>query len=290
MNYVEFIRQQTYISVSFAIELMTPMFLRAQQWDMHDDIAKLRSDAEKFIADTIKSNREFLNGHFVPSDPGMYDRDKSMVDCKKLLELFHVNFISKRYVIPTELEEMLGITQQKESNHSQNANFSSDEEPPQSITKMTIPALRKKVAELANEKDKWDKSIVAAAKIGLLFYEKGLSKPTTEKEFVAEFSKEFDDLPKTTISKIYRSLPPEYRNKGGSPQKEASGIDDDTIDTIIEAAVAAGLIIGGEEVKDAKDLSQKLTRYEFEAPPEKYLRAISGACKRVHKKYEHAVE
>ncbi|HCE66861.1 MAG: hypothetical protein A2X82_11615 [Geobacteraceae bacterium GWC2_55_20] len=311
MNYADFIRRQTDISVADAIEILTPIFLRAIQWNPDGDISKIKAEKAQFIEHTIVQfvNNKGINGNLVYYNevdnngfPIVDDeeyvsqklsRTRSIVDCKQLLSLFHYNF-KKDYIVPPELEELLNIksfgpSPEKKPDSITSSDNPLDEEVPQNIREMPETILRKKVAELSNEKDKWDKSITTAAKIGLLFYEKELPIPTTEDAFVSDFIKEFSGLPKKTISMIYKSLPAKYRNKGGSPPKESVGIDDDTLDLIIETAVASGLIIGDEEVKDAKELEKQLARLEFDVPPEEYLRVISGACKRVLKKYDQAI-
>lgn len=164
-----------------------------------------------------------------------------------------------------------------------------DEDIPEDIKGMTLPFLRKKVAELTNEKDKWDKSILAALNVGLKISAKELVADITEKAFAAEFEKEFKGLPKTTVSKIHKALPVNYRNIGGSPAKESGGIDDDTLDTIIEASLATGLICSEEEISNGKELEAKLAGLGIDVPPYEYLKAISGASKRVTKKYNESL-
>lgn len=122
--------------------------------------------------------------------------------------------------------------------------------------------VEKKVKELSNEKDKWDKSIVAAAKIGLLFYEGKLPKPATKPEFVEQFGNEFEKLPKSTVEKIYQSLPAEYRNTGGSPAKEPTGVDDVTVDNIIVVSAYAGYLTNKEGLSVFYDIEERLAEDE----------------------------
>lgn len=149
--------------------------------------------------------------------------------------------------------------------------------------------LRKKVVELTNEKHKWDKSIVAALKVGLLIKMKGLDKDFTEKTFAAEFENELKGLAKKTVDMIRKAIPVDYRNTGGNPPKESEGLDDDTLDLLIETSVAAGLIISKEDVKNAKELESQLARFDFKIPQDQHLRIISGACRRVSKQYKQVI-
>lgn len=144
-----------------------------------------------------------------------------------------------------------------------------------------IPWLKKKVKELTNEKAKWDRSIEIASGIGLLFYEKELQKPATEPAFKAEYQKWFDGIPKKTVSMIYKSLPEGYRNTGTRPTTKVDGIDEDMVDTIMEASVAAGFITQKEGTKDFKELKCRLEADDYEVPPDSYIKRIVGTCKRV---------
>lgn len=157
------------------------------------------------------------------------------------------------------------------------------------IQNMDVPELKKKVIELTNEKIKWDKSLAIAAEIGLLFYEKGLTKPATEPAFKSEYEKWFKGIPKKTISMIYKSLPVKYRNLGVRPVEiieNAGTIDEDMVDTIMEASVAAGFITQKEGVKDFKELKERLDGDEFEVPSDNYMKRITGTCRRVAQKYK----
>jgi len=312
MNYVEFISKQTDISVTDAIELITPLYLRAIQWNPDSDLTKIKNEKMQTVEDTIvrfvsskkiKGDLIYFNleddcGNPIVDDEGYLSqklsRTRSTVDCKQLLSLFHHNFVRLNYIVPDEIEELLNIKpSEAKPKNDLNSNDSIaadlDEEFPQVIKEMSEPILRKKVAELTNEKDKWDKSILAALNVGLQISAKELAADITEKAFAAEFEKEFKGLPKTTVSKIHKALPIDYRNIGGSPAKECGGIDDDTLDTIIEASLATGLICSEEEISNAKELEAKLAGIGIDAPPDKYLKAISGASKRVIKKYNESL-
>lgn len=147
------------------------------------------------------------------------------------------------------------------------------------------PELRKKVVELTNEKVKWDRSIAVATQIGLLFYEKGLEKPVTEKLFFEEYNKYFEGLPRSTALMIYKALPPTYRNTGGSPAKVPTGADDDTVDRVIQVSTYAGYLSHKEGLDVLDELGERLAEDEYEAPTDTHLNAIKKACRKVAGKY-----
>lgn len=155
---------------------------------------------------------------------------------------------------------------------------------PQDVKDMDLPMLRKKVAELTIEKDKWDRSITAAAQIGLLFYENELPKPITKDEFIQKFTLQLGEgLPDSTIEKIYKLLPSDYKLKGGRPKKTA-GTDNGTanIDTVaIRAAVYAGSIYDTSDAKKPTALMKVLKEAEYDVPSDEILNKIIAAVKEI---------
>jgi len=226
------------------------------------------------------------------------DLDKNQVDVKRFIKFA----VSNELPFPQELvdafmnnsagnQKRLGAEPCNEGLPQADKSLIDNYDMPEDIKNMSVPTLRKKVKELSDEKIKWDRSIAAATKVGLLFYEKGLERPAKEEDFKAEFKRYLDDLPGTTITRIYKSLPVspiQYKKAGYAPTKQPAAIDDEALDMIIEAAVASGLIASEAEFKDAKELEQLFTRFEFDIPPAKYLKVISGAARRVLKQYNQA--
>lgn len=146
---------------------------------------------------------------------------------------------------------------------------------------MTIPILKKKVAELSAEKEKWDTSIEAAVKIGLLFYENKLEKPTTKDSFIEEFAEQLGKgLPDSTIEKIYKMLPTGYKLKGGRPKKSTGASGSNTAsDSAIKAAVYAGSIYETNDAKSLDKLKKTLKEAEYEVPSDEILNKIIAAVK-----------
>ncbi len=138
---------------------------------------------------------------------------------------------------------------------------------------------RKLLGELKLEKEKWDASIVAAVKVGLLFYENGLEKPVSKESFIKGFTDHLGDgLPDSTIEKIYRALPSGYRLVGGRPKKNATDKQMD-INTIIKAAVYAGSIYDTDDAKDVVKLRDTLLDAEYDVPDDDHLKVIVAAVK-----------
>lgn len=137
-----------------------------------------------------------------------------------------------------------------------------------------LPSLRKQVSELSAEKDKWDASIEAATKIGLLFFENGIEKPISKVAFINEFAEHIGSgLHDSTIERIYKSLPTEYRQKGGRPKKTKSG--NNVVDVAaIKAAVYAGSIFETDNAKSLNKLKRSLKEGEYEIPADDILKII----------------
>jgi hypothetical protein len=137
------------------------------------------------------------------------------------------------------------------------------------------------------EDAKSKKAIRIATSIGLLFYENGLKKPATKEDFKVAYKESIGGIPMRLVEIIYNALPDKYKSLAGKTKEvEDVPIDDATLDTIIESSIVTGFIRSENEIEDAKDLGKKLKRLEFETPPEQYLKAISGTCKRAYKKYQ----
>ncbi|MHB9148244.1 MAG: hypothetical protein ACYC2U_07730 [Candidatus Amoebophilus sp.] len=144
---------------------------------------------------------------------------------------------------------------------------------------LTIPLMKQKIAMLEAEKIKWDASIEAAARVGLLFYENGLEKPSTKDIFVKEFYQHLGEgLHDSTIEKIHKALPAEYKLKGGRPKKNDSSED---IDNIIAAATYAGSIHERREAKISAKLKLELRDNSYPVPSDDILDKITAAVKKI---------
>jgi hypothetical protein len=147
------------------------------------------------------------------------------------------------------------------------------------IKNLSFDKLKQQVVMLAAEKSKWDTSIMAAANIGILFYEEGLQKPATLEKFVSEYKKHLDkfpNLPDTTIKKIYKHLPEGYRysRTGGKVARDDQAAD---ITSIIKAAVYAGSIYDTDDVKKLVKLKAELVVNEYTLPSDDMLLKIIEA-------------
>ncbi len=271
------------ITLSRTIEVFAPIFVLAHNWNLDDKHEKVLAGKKQYIRDIlleeVRSKR--LKGKIVSNlaydaedEPVGYELDftATSFDIKEATQfLFGVlrktgSPILRQMVQGGELRGLAVPEEVVAGKDDIDANICI------AVEAMPLPILKKKVKELTNEKVKWDRSIEIAAKIGLLFYEKQLAKPASEKSFVAEYEKEFQELPKlpnTAVSKIYKALPVEYRNLGGSPQQEIVAID-----PIIKAAVLAGAQSGGRNSMNVKSLRKSLSVEKYEIPDESILEKI----------------
>lgn len=150
------------------------------------------------------------------------------------------------------------------------------------LKELSLPQLKQQVVMLATERNKWDASMLAATKIGILFYEGGLPKPATLEVFISEYKKHLDalpNLPDTAIKKIYKYLPDGYRHSksGGRATKDKSQTVD--INPIIKAAVYAGSMHETSESKKLPKLKAMLAEYEYSIPSDEVLLKIIEAVK-----------
>lgn len=152
------------------------------------------------------------------------------------------------------------------------------------LKELPLPKLKQQVVMLATERNKWDASMLAAANIGILFFEGGLAKSATLEVFMSEYKKQLDklpDLPDTAIKKIYKYLPDGYRysKSGGRANKDDSQSVD--INPIIKAAVYAGSIYDTDDAKKLSKLKAELAKNEYEIPTDDVLQKIIAAVKNI---------
>lgn len=251
---------------------------------------QLKDNAYKY-SDDVKYEDLYLDGNEAPETDDdceiiqTVDIDNTLVDIKRFIKFA----VWEKLPFPQELVDVF----MKKDDHkpSASATMSANEgqeqyEPitgyediisDETILKLKeLPPhlMKQQVAMLAGEKKKWDASIIAAAKVGLLFYEEGLSKPTKVELFVAEYKKHFDKLPplpKTTIERIYKHLPDGYRRTtdGGKVAGEQQDID-----AIIKAAAFAGYQYGSKDIANVDNFVKALNRESYSVPDENVLTKI----------------
>lgn len=149
------------------------------------------------------------------------------------------------------------------------------------LKELSLPQMKQQVAILAAEKKKSDAAIIAAAKIGLLFYEKGLPRPANKNLFIEEYKKHFDilpQLPNTTIERIYKYLPDGYRRatEGGK-----IAVEQQDIDPIIKAATFAGAQAGDRDSMNLSRLRKSLIMEGYSVPSDDVLEKIIAAVKKL---------
>lgn len=148
------------------------------------------------------------------------------------------------------------------------------------LKELPLPQLKQQVAMLAAEKKKWDTSIMVAAKIGILYCERGLHKPT-EDQFLSEYKEQKDNFPPlhdTTLKRIYKNLPDGYRfsREGGRVAATSDQVD---LTPIIKAAVYAGSIYDTDDAKKLSKLKAELAINKYDMPSDDVLLKIIEAVK-----------
>jgi len=141
------------------------------------------------------------------------------------------------------------------------------------LTSDKFTEIKKYYGMLQVGESKYRRALPIAAKIGLLFYERSLNKPTTRPAFLDAYKQEFDAiLPNDTLAKeIYSQLPEEYRG-GSKPTKPVSDID-----PIINAAVFAGAQASNRDSMNIVRLKKSLTLENYAIPQDDVLNKIIAA-------------
>lgn len=180
----------------------------------------------------------------------------------------------------TAIEKPLISIEPQEVNEAEYEDIISDEAILK-LMELPLPKMKQQVAMLAAEKKKTDAAIMAAAKIGFMFYEEGLSKPTTEKLFVSEYKKYLDklpELPDTTIKRIYKNLPEGYR-----ASRDGGKVTSDQADVvpIIKAAAFAGSMAYERDSMNVSALKKSLSLEQYLIPSDDILKEIIAAVKKL---------
>lgn len=223
-------------------------------------------------------------------EPDVIDKYKTRVNIKEFIK--YVN--SEKGAFPDELYEWylqksgcakeIPVSTYKDCTREQTEGLPDYEDiiTAETILKLkslSLPQMKQKVAFLTEDKKKNDAAVIAAAKIGLLFYEEGLQKPTNEKLFVSEYKKHLDKLPvlqNETIKRIYKNLPEPYRHSHGGGKIASGQLD---LAPIIKAAVYAGSIYDTDDVKILKKLKAELVEHKYVLPSDDVLNKIIEAVK-----------
>src|ERR1039457_202819 len=231
MRLSDLIKKRRLTKFSSVIPLLLPMYMEAHIWNEDDYIDEVYERKNKYIVDKIlllytKINEIECNpinkkGESVKE----LDLDKSNVNLVELIR-YMVKDKKDNLIIPDEL--LIAADIEPPKRNLSNSGGKVD------------PANAAELGFLRLEKIKWDSSIEAATKIGLLFYEHGLEKQSSKEAFMKEFAEQLgNELHDSTIEKIYKALPSGYKLSGGRPKKDTTSVN---IDNIIQAAVFVGTL------------------------------------------------
>jgi hypothetical protein len=145
------------------------------------------------------------------------------------------------------------------------------------LPKAKFDELKRQYGMLRGEESKWRRGVAIAAKIGLLFYERGLNKPTTRAAFLTAYKPEFDAvLQNDSLAKhIYRNLPESYQGVTKAPVNPAD------IETIVKAATLGGYSVGGRDVDDLNAFKKMLSREKYIVPDDTVLEVILATVEKL---------
>lgn len=288
MRLSEIIVKRKIAKFSSAIPLLLHIYVDSHNWNADDFIGEVYKRKQKYIIDKIlifnienkkvsgKVEYKYIyddgydgpicddyTGHPIEE----LDLENSSVNLVDLINLI-IKDLKDISHIPNELLIAAGI-----------------EPPIKNITDSggkVDPGSAAELGALRLEKIKWDKSIDAATKVGLLFYEQGLEKQSTKEAFMKEFVDHLEDLPGSTIERIYKALPPGYKQLGGRPKK-SNGTDGGNVvsDAAIKAAVYAGSIFDTTDAKDLIELRKALSEAKYVVPSDEILNKIITAVENI---------
>ncbi len=141
------------------------------------------------------------------------------------------------------------------------------------VTDKLFYDIKRSYGMLQKEESKYRRAVSVAAKIGLLFYERSLGKPSTRPAFLKAYKHEFDSILKDDklAKEIYSYLPEEYR---GVAKPQDSSVD---LLPIIKAAVFAGYLEGTQEDVTGSELISALRDESYVIPDETTLLKILEA-------------
>jgi len=306
MRLSELIKKRRLTRFSSVIPLLLPIYMDAHVWNDDDYVAEVYERKRKYIIDKIlllytKNNNIDCTPRYKwtlddKGDPRIngetgepiqeLDLQESDVDLVELIRCM-VNDHKDRLTFPDELLIAAGIQPPNATGIQKRIEVDSETEGADDkypvykdlkfvgLPKNKFDDLKRHYGMLRDEESKWRRAIAIAAKIGILFYERNLDKPTNRDAFLAEYKAEFDTILKNdTVAKhIYSSLPEHYR--GGKGGRE------NTVDIvpIIKAAVYAGSIYDTDDVKYLETLKSDLAGHQYRVPPDEILMKIIEATK-----------
>ncbi|MEI8280493.1 MAG: hypothetical protein WCG87_12070 [Bacteroidota bacterium] len=311
MDIIKLLTGKKRVFISEIVPILVQIYINAYKCDKNfkdDDLtinivcSEISSRTKEALMENIKNNNikaEYLCGDV---DPYSFEQPKEIIldypsksylpkTCYINLESLVEYLLTDKSVsdyIPDELLAVAGVKNPNGIKTATNVDHISDihsnelvayediisDETILKLMDLPLPKMKQQVAMLAAEKKKTDASIMAAAKIGLLFYEDGLQKPATEAKFLAEYKNQLDKLPSlpdTTIKRIYKNLPDGYRfsQSGGKMSTDQADIT-----PIIKAAVYAGSIYDTDDVKTLDKLKSELELNDYDLPSDDVLNKI----------------
>jgi len=282
MRLSELIVKRKTTRFSSAVPLLLHIYMDAHNWNADDYIGETYHRKKDYIINNIlvaNIKKKKIVGNLIYSlayDADNYpvldentgyhveelDLEKSDVN---IIDLIHwiVDDLKDISLIPDDLLIAAGIESPKRNRSDSSSKAD--------------PKIAAELGSLRLEKDKWDASIDAATKIGLLFYEKGLEKQPTKEAFIKAFVEHLgDELPGSTIERIYKALPSGYKQLGGRPKKDTAT---ENIDNVIQAAAFAGTLHEAPVRLKISNLRDELKDIGISVPDDSILKKIIDAIK-----------
>jgi hypothetical protein len=251
---------------------------------------KLKDSLDVFYDNIVyhPTSEEFCDideyGDYIP----YVDLNKTTVEVKRLIRWLY----SENPNLPEEFIKLIAGRQDND-NKSDDKYIDTPEETSDEVEDMKYPdykgvkldeldkkkfdELKKYYKMLQLEESKWRRAIPIAAKIGLLFYECNLGKPTKRSAFIESYKQEFDTMLKndTVANHIYDNLPEEYRGGCGTPVNAAD------IDIIIKAATFAGAQAGDRDSMNIVSLKKSMKLEKINQPPDDIIEKIIASVKQL---------
>jgi hypothetical protein len=283
MNFIEYLTTLEKVSLNGITPWLQQLYLSDHSWKNGEQTFKVAEMKRKYVVNNVLLygiDSKLIDGQrvniLVTFDDGMPCVDDMGEDVYELsYDLSYVNVVSlikyvaddikDKYLIPEKLLVLAGIEVKQGKYSGGQAEIDTD-------TKQELETLRL-------EKLKWDASITAATKIGMVFYENGDDRKMLKEEFVNTFSEQLGkDLPDTTVEKIYKALPIGFRQLGGRPKKETAP---GNVDDVIPAAVFIGTLHEAPERLKLESVKEELKENSIKVPDDEILKKIIATLKKL---------
>ena len=166
----------------------------------------------------MKKNDQWMYGGIVRSLWGVDDRTLAAIVYDNKIPAYDIHFerLDPEEALHTIIEDQKFRSEDIEKFASENEHMLNFDK---HYSKIVLNAKDKReLGQLRRQKEKWDASINVAVKIGVYCQEQ--NRILNRHEIWDQVIHIDKNLPETTIEKIWKAIPEQFRSKGGHPKKD----------------------------------------------------------------------